>query len=148
MVVSQAVTQPHAHLSNLMWSNPSAIHGMTMPMVHNSLLIMQAGQVTATTFPSVTKPFNIPYSTFGAVGSNYNSNPLVATTHVAHPIHTMQSMPQMTSVPSTSTFPTMPVQPIVTPSPITPVLATTAPQYSSPSIVSNVDAKEERWKCC
>ena len=72
-----------------MWSNPSAIHGMTMPMVHNPLPTMQMGQVVAIAFPSAAQPFNVPYSTFGALGSNYNSNPLVASTHVAHPMHAM-----------------------------------------------------------
>ena len=123
MVLNQTAAQPYAHLNSFIWPNPSAIHGVTMPMVQNSLPTMQAGQFIATAFPSVAQPFNVPYSTFGALESNYSSNPLVTSTHVAHPMWAMQSMPHMTSVPSTSTFSTMPIQPMATQSPIAVVLA-------------------------
>ena len=54
--------------------------------------------------------------------------------------------PHMTSVPSTSTFSSLPVQPMVTQSPIVPVLATIAQQYSLPSTRPHVDAKEEKME--
>ena len=86
---------------------------------------MQVGQTTATTFPSIVQPFNVPYTTFGALGSNYSSNPLVTNTLVAHPMLTMPPMPHMASVPSISTFSSMPMHPMATQSPIALVLATT-----------------------
>ena len=58
----------------------------------------------------------------------------------------MQLIPHMMSVPSISTFSSMPVQLMATQSPIAPVLATMAQQYSSPSIGPPMDAKEERME--
>ena len=144
MLVNRIVAQPYAHLNNPMWPNPSAIHGVTMPMVQNSLPTMQASETTTTTFPSAVQPFNVPYATFGALGSNLN--PLVTNTFVAHYMQAMPSMLQMTSVPPTSTFSSMLVQPIGTQSPIALVLPTTIQQYSSLSTRPPTDAKEERME--